>query len=126
MEEQNIQQTAVQQTAVQETVPQNHKKILYAAVGFSLLAVVLLAVVLVKIIQPGNPPAVSQGTGQNQEAQTNGTDQKPLAGQTATAPVSINNSQDLNNALKQIDSTDLSVVETDLNQNTSDASQFSQ
>lgn len=121
MEEQNI-----QQVAVQETVPQGHKKILYVAVGFSLVAVVLIAVVLVKVIQPGNQQQVSQGSQRNQEAQTSNSNQQPLAGQTATAPVSINDSQDLNNALEQIDSTDPSAVEADLSQNITDASQFSQ
>lgn len=122
MEEQNI-----QQTAVQETVPQGHKKILYIAVGFSLLAVVLIVVALVKIIQPGSQlPSISQETGQNQGTKTSGTNQEPLAGQTVTAPVPINNSQDVDNALEQIDGMDPSGVETDLNQNTADASQFSQ
>ncbi len=117
MEDQSIQQT---------TVPQSHKKFLYAAVGFSLLAVLLLAVVLVKIMQPNNQPAVSQGIQQNPAAQTNGTNQQPLAGQTVTTPVPINNIQDVNNALEQIDNTNPAAVETDLNQNTADASQFSQ
>lgn len=121
MEDQNI-----QQPVAQETVPQSHKKFLYAAVGFSLVAVFLLALVLVKIIQTNNQPAVSQVTGQNPAAKTNGASQESLAGQAATTPVPINDNRDIDSALQQIDSMNPSVVETDLNQNTADASQFSQ
>ncbi len=118
MEDQNTQQLAV---------PQSHKKFLYAAAGFSLLAVILLAVVLVKILQPANQlPTVSKEVQQNPAAQTNGTGQQPLAGQTATTPMPINNKQDVSNALQQIDNANPAAVGTDLNQNTSDASQFSQ
>ena len=114
------------QNTQQYIVPKHHKRVLYAAVGCSLLAVVLLVVALIGMAK--HPQ--SQQTSQIAQTQQSTTTPPPAQGnqtaRTVVTPMPINNASDVNNALQQVNNTDPSSAETSLNQNTSDASQFSQ
>jgi len=113
------------QNTNQYTISQHHKKVLYTAAGCSLLAAILLVVILIGMAKNPQSQQTAQVTKTQQNVVPTPT-QGNQAEQTAVTPMPINNAQDVNNALQQVNSTDPSSIGTDLNQNTSDASQFSQ
>ena len=114
------------QNKQQYTVPKHHKNVLYAAVGCALLAVVLLVVVLIGMMKHSQNQQTSQVAQVQQSTTTPSPTQENQTAQTAVIPMPINNASDVNKALQQVNNTDPSSVSTSLNQNTSDASQFSQ
>jgi len=106
---------------------------LYVASGLSLVAVVLLIVVLAGMIFKKNtPPATATMPSEttDQTAPGSSFDQVSQQLQKPAAPTHITTMQDLNNALKTLNntlnSTDTTTVTTGLDQNTQDASSFSQ
>ncbi len=113
------------------TQPEQHShKVLYASLGLLVLAVVLLLVVVGGMYYKGKQTLVATTYTQTQKQviqpgqTTQQTPQQQL--QQSLTPVPVTTKKDLTTQQNALDNTDMTAITTGLDQNTADASQFSQ
>ena len=100
----------------------NHK-VLYVSLGLLLGAIVLLLLVVFVMYPQTKKPVITSQTQENTQAIDKTSKVEPTQ---TVMPVTVNSKEDLTTQQKALDNTDLTAITAGLDQNTNDASQFSQ